>query len=270
MSDFEPLPDCYGAFAAVYDRLMEDIPYEDWCGLLVRMLDGFGIRDGLVAELGCGTGTLTELLARRGFDMIGIDSSEQMLSRAAEKKAASGLNILYLLQDMRGFELYGTVRAVVSLCDTMNYLADVQELQTVIRLADNYLDPGGVFIFDLKTDAYYRRVGDSSFSDADEEASYIWENQYDPAARDNEYFLTLFLPENSTAEESCGPQAAGGLYRRFDEYHRQHAFLPEEISAAAAAAGMRLAGIFDADGQPADEDCERVYVVLQETSKGSK
>lgn len=111
--------DAYTSFAEVYDMFMDNIPYEDWCGYLTSLLKEYGINDGLVLDLGCGTGTLTELLAKEGYDMIGVDVSEDMLQEAIEKRAESGLPILYLLQDMREFELYGTVRAVVSICDSL-------------------------------------------------------------------------------------------------------------------------------------------------------
>ena len=104
--------DAYSGFAAVYDAFMDNVPYEEWAEYLTGLLADYGVTDGLVLELGCGTGSLTELLARRGFDMIGVDVSEEMLQAAMEKRAESGLDILYLLQDMREFELYGTVAAV--------------------------------------------------------------------------------------------------------------------------------------------------------------
>ena len=97
--------DAYTSFAEVYDMFMDNIPYEDWCGDLTSLLKEYGINDGLVLDLGCGTGTLTELLAKEGYDMIGVDVSEDMLQEAIEKRAESGLPILYLLQDMREFEL---------------------------------------------------------------------------------------------------------------------------------------------------------------------
>ena len=118
----------YEEFASVYDMFMEDIPYEDWLQNVYKILTDQGIQDGLVLELGCGTGTFTELLARQGYDMIGVDSSTQMLEQAMEKKDQSGLDILYLLQDMRAFELYGTVRAAVSVCDSMNYILSEEDL----------------------------------------------------------------------------------------------------------------------------------------------
>ena len=143
--------EAYGDFARVYDMFMDNIPYEQWCAYLTGLLKEYGVQDGLVLELGCGTGSMTELLADSGYDMIGIDNAPQMLQKAMEKKQESGQDILYLLQDMREFELYGTVRAVVSICDSMNYITEEDELLEVFRLVNNYLDPDGIFIFDLNT-----------------------------------------------------------------------------------------------------------------------
>ena len=134
----------YTTFAQVYDEMMEDIPYEAWCRYLVGLLREFGVKDGLVLELGCGTGIMTELLAENGYDMIGVDSSEEMLAEALEKREKSGHDILYLQQDMREFELFGTVRAVVSVCDSINYILEEKELVHVFSLVNNYLDPDGV------------------------------------------------------------------------------------------------------------------------------
>ena len=148
----------YENFARVYDLFMDNIPYEEWCGYLTGLLQEYGVTEGLVLELGCGTGNMTRLLANRGYDMVGVDNAPDMLEIAMEKRQAEGQDILYLFQDMREFELYGTVKAVVSLCDSMNYILEEEELLQVFRLVNNYLDPGGVFIFDLNTAYKYREV----------------------------------------------------------------------------------------------------------------
>ena len=117
----------YESFARVYDELMDNVPYVEWAEFYVDILKRNGAEEGLVCELGCGTGNMTELLAGAGYDMIGIDNSEEMLLIAREK-AAERQEILYLQQDMREFELYGTVRACVSVCDCVNYVLDGEEL----------------------------------------------------------------------------------------------------------------------------------------------
>ena len=116
--------EAYTDFAAVYDLFMEETPYQEWKERIVELLKEHGIHDGLVLDLGCGTGTMTELLGREGYDMIGVDASCDMLDVAVKKRESSGLDILYLCQDMRELELYGTVRAVVCICDGLNYLLD--------------------------------------------------------------------------------------------------------------------------------------------------
>lgn len=144
--------EAYTSFAAVYDTFMDNIPYEEWKSYLKELLKEYGVQDGLVLDLGCGTGTMTELLAADGYDMIGVDNSEEMLEIAREKQIKSGHEILYLLQDMREFELYGTVGAVFSICDSLNYITEPEELKQVFRWVNNYLDPGGIFIFDFNTE----------------------------------------------------------------------------------------------------------------------
>mgnify|MGYP003164972605 CR=1 FL=1 len=132
--------EAYTSFARVYDIFMDNVPYKEWADYLGKILKEYGIDDGLVLDLGCGTGSMTEMLASSGYDMIGVDNAEEMLEIAMEKKVESGHDILYLLQDMREFELYGTVRAVISACDSVNYITDDEDLTEVFRLVNNYLD----------------------------------------------------------------------------------------------------------------------------------
>ena len=187
--------EAYGKFAQVYDLFMDNVDYEGWADCLEKHLKEEGIEDGLVLELGCGTGTMTGLLARRGYDMIGVDNSEEMLAEAMEKKVEDGLDILYLLQDMQEFELYGTVRAAVSVCDSLNYITEKEELLQVFRLVNNYLDPGGIFLFDMNTLHKYRDIlGDDTIAENRDEGSFIWENSYDPDTGLNIYELAGFLP----------------------------------------------------------------------------
>ena len=190
----------YTNFAEVYDTFMDNVPYEEWAEYLLKVLEQYGIKDGLVLELGCGTGTMTEILNDRGYDMIGVDNSEDMLEIALDKRVESGKDILYLLQDMREFELYGTVRAVVSVCDSVNYITEESELEEVFRLVNNYLDPGGIFVFDFNTEYKYQKIlADNVFAEDRDECSFIWDNYYDEEDRINEYELSLFVrsAENS-------------------------------------------------------------------------
>ncbi len=247
----------YTAFAAYYDRCMEEIPYEEWSRLLIGLLQKDGIRDGLILELGCGTGTMTELLAEAGYDMIGVDASGDMLSAAMEKQARSGSSILYLQQDMREFELYGTVRAVVSICDTMNYLLTEEDLLQVFRLVNNYLDPGGLFLFDLKTMHHFRDVvGEQSFVQNEEDACVIWENYYYEDEQVNEYAVTMFAKTES------------GSYERIQELHYQRPYSIEQIRRLLIQAGLEPLAVYGESGDcPPDEDSCRIYVLAREHGK---
>ena len=147
----------------------------------------------LIAELGCGTGNITGRLAKKGYDMIGIDISEEMLSVAREKAAEEGDDILYLLQDMTEFELYGTVDIILSLCDSMNYITDKEDMLKVFKLANNYLDPHGLFIFDLNTEYKFKNVlSDNTFAETTDDAAYIWENTYDEDEKIKRILCKLF------------------------------------------------------------------------------
>lgn len=248
--------EAYTGFAEVYDVFQDNVPYEEWCSYVTGLLKEYQVMDGLVLDLGCGTGSLTELMARSGYDMIGIDNSGEMLQIAMNKRNASGLDILYLLQDMRGFELYGTVKAVISICDSINYIMEYQELVEVFRLVNNYLDPKGVFIFDLNTEYKYREMlADNTFAEDREESSFIWNNFYDEEDRVNEYDLTLFVKE-------------GELYRKFEETHYQRAYGLDQVRQAISEAGMEFVAAYDAcTRNPVQQDSERIYVIAREKGK---
>ena len=228
--------DAYTGFAEVYDLFMDQVPYEKWSGRIIQILSTYGIRDGLVLDLGCGTGSMTELLAGAGYDMIGVDASEEMLELAYEKRAESGHDLLYLLQDMREFELYGTVRAIVSVCDSLNYITEEEELLHVFRLVRNYLDPDGVFFFDMNTIyKYSEMLGETTIAENREEGSFIWENYYDPEEQLNQYDLTLYIRDEDDR------------YTRFEETHIQKAYALERVLELLQQAGMKAEQIFDSD-----------------------
>lgn len=297
--------DAYQDFAYVYDELMDNTPYEEWCDRIEALIAKYGVSEpvdrtrdsmmedfapaeledltgeqdeeemderesgdedqlnildsekNLVVDLGCGTGTLTELLYQKGYDMIGIDNAEEMLNIAMEKRAESGSQILYLLQDMRELELYSTVGTVVSLCDSVNYILEEEELLETFSLVNNYLYPGGIFIFDFNTEYKYREIiGDSTIAENREDCSFIWENYYDPDSCINEYDLTVFVQE----EED--------IFRRFTETHYQRGYTTGEMKRLVEQAGMTLLEMKDADtGGEVRAESQRVYIVAREKGK---
>jgi SAM-dependent methyltransferase len=252
--------EAYTTFAKVYDELMDNIPYDKWCEYIIGLLKEYGISQGIVAELGCGTGNVTEFLAASGYDMIGIDNSAEMLEIANNKKAAHSLkDILYLLQDMREFELYGTVAAVICVCDSLNYILDSEQLIQVFKLVNNYLDPKGIFIFDFNTRHYYRDiVAQSTIAEDRDDVSFIWDNFYDEDENINELNLSLFIRQKDSPD----------LYRKYLESHYQAGYTIEEITACVESSGLKLLAVYDAfTHSPATKDSERVYVIAQEQGK---
>lgn len=249
--------EAYSDFATVYDVFMDETPYEEWAQYLHEQLKKDGIADGIVLDLGCGTGSLTRLLAAKGYDMIGVDNSVQMLQIAMEKEAECSTSTLYLLQDMREFELYGTVAAVVSVCDSLNYITKPEDLMQVFKLVNNYLDPKGLFIFDFNTDYKYREViGDTVIAENREECSFIWENYYDDEEKLNQYDLTIFVKEENA------------LYSKFEETHVQRGYTLFEIKELLKQAGMDFVAAYDSDtkGEVCDTS-ERIYVLARENGK---
>ena len=291
--------EAYTSFAYVYDTFMDNFPYGEWARHIREKLCEHGVTDGIVLDLGCGTGTMTERLAGYGYDMIGVDNSEEMLELAMEKKTESGYDILYLLQDMRGFELYGTVRAVVSVCDSVNYITEPDELEEVFRLVNNYLDPKGIFLFDFNTVHKYRDViGDSTIAEDRGVCSFIWDNRYYEKEQINEYDLTLFIAEDFNpmenayvsertadsedallSEEGAGDledtmfsEEEGGengsLYRRYTETHYQRGYTLAEIQELLERAGLVFIEAYDADTKETPNDTsERICVIARENGK---
>ena len=211
----------------------------------------------LVLDLGCGTGTITELLYEKGYDMIGVDSSEEMLQIALDKKFETRSDILYLCQDMRELDLYSTVGTVVSVCDSLNYLLMDEDVLQTFHLVNNYLFPGGIFIFDFNTIYKYEEViGDTTIAENREDCSFIWENFYSCEDHINEYDVTVFERQEDD------------LYRRFMETHYQRGYTLEEMKTFLEKAGLIFVTALDEKTHEAPtETSERIYVIAREHGK---
>ena len=214
----------------------------------------------IVVDLGCGTGKLTEILADRGYDMIGIDLSEDMLGIAQERRMESGRDILYTLQDMRDFELYGAAGAMVSVGDSINYLLEEADLEAMFRCVHRSLLPDGIFVFDFKAVHLYRDViGDRTIAEDRGDCAFIWDNYYDPETCVNEYDLAVFVAADGSD---------GSLFRRFDEVHRQRGYRPEQLRAAAERAGLTWIDMQDVvTGGPVDDETERAMAAVRRENK---
>ncbi len=250
----------YEAIARAYDKLNAEIDYEAWADFVERCFDKhLEKRPEIVLDLACGTGRMTRVLAHRGYDMIGVDGSADMLSRAMEEEREG---ILYLCQDMRELELYGTVGAVVCCLDSINYLLDIKDVEKTFSLVHNYLDPDGLFVFDVNSPHKFENVyadnayvleDELDYGDGDTALVFCgWQNEYDKESRICDFYLTLF-------EES-----EDGSYTRSDEHQQERCYTKEELESALAKTGMELVGVYSdfEFNTPTDTD-DRWYIVAR-------
>ena len=246
--------EAYSSFAQVYDMFMDNVPYEEWSRYLIGLLREYGIEDGLVADLGCGTGKITRLLSDAGYDMIGVDNAAEMLEIAREiQEDEERDDIWYLLQDMRELELSGEVNAMVSICDSMNYILEEEDLKEVFLRVKEYLQTGGIFIFDMNTLHKYRdMIGETTIAENRDEGSFIWDNYFYDDEMVNEYELTLFIREEK------------GLFRKYEETHYQRAYELDTVKRLIEEAGLKFVTAYDAfTKEPVNRDSERMYIIAR-------
>lgn len=273
--------DSYTDFARIYDIFMDNVPYEAWAERIFSLLKkhdqlvipegdaALASEAGLLVDLGCGTGVMTRLMSDRGYSCIGIDASPEMLRVAMDYDSqepgsdpiSAGQespehDIIYLNQDMRSFELYSTAGAMISVCDSINYLLTAEDVLSCFKSVNNYLYPRGLFIFDFNTDYYYASIGEDTIAENRPEGSFIWENYYDPDTRINEYDLTLYIRD---------PE---GRYDRSEETHTQRGYLPEDMIRFLEMSGLKVVEYFDADTEKKiTKNTSRVCMVAREVSK---
>lgn len=361
--------EAYTSFAQVYDLFMDNVPYEKWCNFIHEILQKDGMDENIILDLACGTGKMTRMLADRGYDMIGVDNSIEMLeiARAQEPgycveigdpedydpeecnpeecnpedydlkdcnlkdhdseetdrtenedetaKTAAYLNdlgmeeeyydhayegpgssTLYLCQDMRELELYGTIGACVCCCNSINYIMEEEDLKKVFSLVNNYLYPHGLFIFDVNSPFKYETLlADHTIAETRPEGSFIWDNYYDKESRINEYDLTLFIREDLLMEEDSredeepeeweesdaefyGDRSRGLTaettgpgsipYYRFQETHFQKCYSLAAIRRLLEEAGMEFVAAYDNyTAKPATDRSEIITVVAREKGK---
>lgn len=249
----------YSAISEIYDKINSEIDYSAWADFVEACFDKFlEVRPELVLDLACGTGSMTMELARRGYDMIGVDASQDMLSVALDRKYDAEMDgILYLCQDMRSFELYGTVGAVTCTLDSINYLSGEGDLDVCLSCVHNYLDPDGLFLFDVNTPYKFENIySDNSFVHEDEcdgrAVLCAWQNDYDRQSRLCRFYLSVFTEENS------------GRYVREDEEQTERCFDRTELVAALEKAGFEVLGFFgDYTFGEAKETDTRWYVAAR-------
>ena len=231
---------------------MKDVDYGRWADYVEELFRRQGLKPELVLDLGCGTGSFCLEMAGRGYDMIGVDLSADMLACAKGKSVEQGSDILFLNQDMTGFELYGTVDAIVSLIDSINYVTYKNDLKRLFKLVRNYLNPGGLFIFDINSEYKFEKVlGNNAFHHIEEDLAYIWQNSYDSSRKLCRFDLTIFDGQG----QSCS---------RFDEVHYERAYSVAEMERLVSNSGLQLCSVFgEFSTRKPGKSCERIFFVCK-------
>lgn len=211
---------------------MYDVDYTRWAEYIESIFKRNNRKPSLLLDLGCGTGSFTIEMAKKGYDMIGVDISCEMLSHARDKSEKEGCEILYLNQDMSCLELYGTVDAAVCLMDGINHLVRKNDLKKLFKNLNKYLNPGGLFVFDINTVYKFERIlGNNIFYEIDEDIAYLWRNTFNRKSRICEFDLTFFIRNGNT-------------YNRYDETHYERAYSNDEIKDVAHSYGFKVLGIY--------------------------
>ncbi|WP_269412142.1 class I SAM-dependent DNA methyltransferase [Lentibacillus daqui] len=244
----------YQQLANVYDRLMDDAPYDDWLGFTVGIFQQSDKPIHHVADLGCGTGRITTGLAQMGYQMIGVDYSETMLSVAQQHASDMGVPVQWIHQDLRELQGLSELDAVVSYCDVMNYITTEEELMTVFSHVKNMLADGGIFIFDVHS-LYHldNNLAGETFAMVDDDLAYIW--FCSPGEVSGEVFhdLTFFVQQGKT-------------YTRFEEYHHQQTFPIKIYQKLLQASGFNirhLYGDFSPKPESLKDNTERIFFVAE-------
>ncbi|MBR6795202.1 MAG: class I SAM-dependent methyltransferase [Clostridia bacterium] len=243
----------YTVLAAFYDKLNAQVDYGAIHDFIKAILDEKGIKSGsTLLDLACGTGKLTNLFAADGYDMIGADLSPDMLAEAQNASMQAGFSPLYLCQDMRSLDLYGTVDAAFSCLDSLNYLPERGDLATVFSRLRHFIAPGGLFLFDVNPAYKFKEVyGNNTYVFDEDEVYCVWQNFYDEEKSVCDFDLTFFIKDKKNG------------YRRTEESQRERLFTPEEIRQAYETNGFSLVAIYGSldRATPSDKDEKQYYVV---------
>lgn len=247
----------YDLLAPFYDKVNGDIDYVSWADFIDRIIDRhYGIgRPELLLDLGSGTGRMTLELARRGYDMTGVDYSPEMLNIARESEEKLGLSssVLWLCQDIREFELYGTVDVAVSCLDTINHLTERRDVVRCFSLVHNYLIPDGLFIFDLNSKFKFETVySDNSYVMEEDGKVCIWQNYYNRKSGICDFYITLFEEGND------------GKYIRYDDTQREKMYSLKSIRNMLKSTGFEYIGAYTDYAFGTDYDTsDRIYVIAR-------
>ena len=248
----------YSFFSSVYDTLTENVNYAARADYIADLLADNGIKGGILLDLACGTGTLSVEMSKKGFEVIGVDASADMLSVAMNNAYEAERNILFLCQPMQQLDLYGTINAAICTLDSINHLTDEADVQATFDKVSLFTEPGGIFIFDVNTPYKFENIySDNSYvlEDENEDGGAIycgWQNFYDRESRVCDFYLSVF------------EEGENGQYYRDDEHQRERCYTREEIENALASTGFELLGVYNGlDFEALTPTDERWYFVAR-------
>lgn len=225
----------YGEFAYFYDQLMQDAPYESWMAFLQEAMARYDFMPRHIADLGCGTGTISIALYEQGYKVTGVDLSEDMLAQAEAKLSSHSSRLRFLCQDLRELYLPETCDLAVSFCDSLNYITDADDLGQIFKRVKTQLRPNGMFLFDMHSIFKLReKLGQNVFYEVGEEVTYLWQSRFDEATATVEYDITFFALEDEDEQ----------LYRRFHEYHVQRAYDISTVEQLLKDAGFQTVEVY--------------------------
>lgn len=251
----------YEIFSSVYDILTANVDYENFADKISSSLSLNGVDGGLLLDLGCGTGTLSFLLEKRGYDVIGVDPSEDMLAVANEKKYEESSNALFLCQGMEELDLYGTVDCAVCSLDTLNHVESIEKIREAFRRISLFMTLGGVFIFDMNTIYKHKSVlADNTFVYDADDVYCVWQNTFSKDEMKTAIDLDFFIKSEDSE-----------TYERYGESFFEYAYDENEILKLLSEYGFTVLGCFDDySDKPVTEKTERLTVVAKKTKLISK
>ena len=224
----------YDFLAGCYDQLTYDVHYTDWADYIEKHFQKRGLPGKTVLDLACGTGSLTRELALRGYEMIGVDLSPDMLAEASDKNRGVGeIEPIFLCQPMEYLDLYGTIDACVCCLDSVNYVTDPRKLARAFQRVHLFLMPGGLFLFDINTVEKLEGLDGQVFLDETEDTYCVWRAEYSKRRKVCSYFMDIFRLD----EES-------GLWDRGEELHEERAYTIPELTGFLEQAGFRDIKVF--------------------------
>lgn len=243
----------YSDFAYFYDKLTDESDYDERSEYIASLFAENSVTGGILLDAACGTGRLSQKLENHGFDVIGVDISEDMLSVATERKALTGSNSLYLCQDISELDLYGTINCAVCTLDSINHITDPEKLKKAFCRIGLFMEKGGIFIFDVNTPYKHKEIlGDNAFVFDTDDVFCVWQNEYDGKTQAVHIWLDLFSPGDD------------GLYERYSEDFCEVIYSDEFLKEALSRAGFSVKNIYaDLTRQKVESDTQRAVYVCE-------